>query len=194
MTARLAMAGAVAAAALVAGCGSDETERVANTVALENVSVGTARDKAQGAMKLRPGQWEITIDMGKLDLPGAPPEVARAVGEAVTKNSRRITHCLTQEEADRPPADIVAGGSSDQCRYESFSMVGGRMDGTMVCNGQDRPGETRMTMAGTYSPVQYAVDMDMKITAPPGIGVGTMTMTAKTSGRRVGECTPGGPA
>jgi hypothetical protein len=42
-----------------------------------------------------------------------------------------------------------------------------------------------MKMQGKYSPVAYDMDMDMDVAMAGGI---KMTMKARTTGRRTGEC------
>ena len=66
-------------------------------------------------------------------------------------------------------------------------MDGGKMTGTMTCQGGETPGKVVMTMSGNYGPTAYDLAMDMNTSELPG-GL-TMTIKAKTTGRRVGECT-----
>ena len=66
-------------------------------------------------------------------------------------------------------------------------MDGGKMTGTMTCEGAGMPGKVIMNMSGDYGATAYNLDMDMNTTGLPG-GI-TMTIKAKTTGRRVGACT-----
>ena len=53
----------------------------------------------------------------------------------------------------RPKEDFFAGKNND-CRYDHFTMGGGKIDAAMHCGGKD--GESQvMQMAGTYSPDSY---------------------------------------
>lgn len=60
-------------------------------------------------------------------------------------------------------------------------MAGGRITSTMVCT---RPGGNMTVVSqGSYTPTSYAVAGAAKMT-----GRAAMTMTTRTSGRRVGRC------
>src|SRR3546814_16763140 len=65
-------------------------------------------------------------------------------------------------------------------------MEGGRMVGTMTCTGGQLPGTMVMKMDGTYSDESYDMTMDMETSGLPG-GM-TMTVKARTTGERVGDC------
>lgn len=175
--------------AALAACGSNSDD-----VALENVSLQEAAGKAQAAIKLQPGQWQTTATIGELSMPGAPPEVQAAIGKSVARTNT-VADCVTPEEAANPSAQMLTGGQGGQCRYENFSMNGGRMNAVMICSQPGQPGEMRATLTGSYAPTQYTMDMAMKM-ALPGIATGAtgeqgMSMTARIAGKRLGECAAG---
>lgn len=182
-------AGLIAGAALLTGCGDNSKD-----VALENVSVAEAAKQAQAANRLEPGQWESTVQIVSAEMPGAPPAVADALKKAASAQTAKSARCLTPEEANKPAADLLSGGQSKDCRYETFTMANGRIDAVMVCKPQaGQPGEMRMTMGGAYTPARFDIDMKMNMGAMPGLPAGQgMVMTAKAQGRRVGECTTAG--
>jgi hypothetical protein len=158
-------------------------------VVLENVSIAEATEMARGANKLQPGQWESQTRILSVEVPGAPKEVAAALSKSVSAKVNTLSDCLTPEEAERPAADMFAGNrGTGECRYEKFSMTGGKMDSTMVCKNPAQPGEVRMTMAGDYTPTGFALDMTMLMPAGSMPGGQGMTMRARTEGRRTGEC------
>jgi hypothetical protein len=171
--------------ALIAACkpaGGDD-------VALKNVSLEDAAKQAHAANKLQPGQWEAQTRIVSVEVPGAPKEVADALGKSVAAKTNTVSDCLTPEEAEKPAADMFAGSRAGECRYEKFSMAGGKMDSTMVCKNPGQAGEMRMTMAGDYTPAGYALDMTMVVPPSAALGGKGMTMRARTEGRRTGECT-----
>jgi len=175
----------LAAIALTAACKPAEGD----DVVLKNVSLEDASKQARAANKLQPGQWEAQTRILSVEVPGAPKELADALGKSVAAKVNTVSDCLTPEEAEKPAADMFAGSRAGECRYEKFSMAGGKMDSTMVCKNPSQPGEVRMTMAGDYTPAGYALDMTM-IMPPSAIPGGKgMTMRARTEGRRTGECT-----
>jgi hypothetical protein len=133
-------------------------------------------------LKMRPGQWEATSEIMSANAPGMPPETLRAmVGEKQT-----VSRCITPEQAAKPSANFLAGQGNSDCTYRDFSAGNGAMRGTMSCSVAGIGGETVMKMQGKYSPVAYDMDMDMDVAMAGGI---KMTMKARTTGRRTGECT-----
>jgi len=92
------------------------------------------------------------------------------------------SHCVTAEDVKKPKEDFF--GADKSCRYEHFTMGGGKIDIQMVCKQQ---GTTQTTnMAGTYTPTSYS--MDMSSTGSGGEQNG-MSMKMHVDSRRVGECT-----
>jgi hypothetical protein len=81
----------------------------------------------------------------------------------------------------------VPAQQSNNCTYQAWDMNNGKMTGTMTCEGAGMPGKVIMKMSGDYGPKAYDLNMDMNTTGLPG-GM-TMNIKAKTTGRRVGECT-----
>jgi hypothetical protein len=129
-----------------------------------------------------PGKWQATSELLKMEMPGMPPEMAKAhMGQKTS-----FEHCITPEQAAKPPADFFNDKRNGSCTTRSFSMVGGKLDAVMSCPSQNGQGEMTMTMQGQYKPTSYEATMTMVGKGMPGGG--EMTMTAKTSGKRIGEC------
>jgi Tfp pilus assembly protein PilP len=144
--------------------------------------------KEMAALKMEPGQWEATNEILSATAPGLPDEALKQmVGQKTT-----VSNCVTPEQAARPSANFMAAQKNSNCTYQDFSMEGGRMTGTMTCSGGQVPGQMEMAMEGEYSPRSYDMNMDMNAKGMPG-GM-TMTIKARTTGRKVGECTPGAKA
>ncbi len=134
-------------------------------------------------MKIEPGQWEATNEIVSVNAPSVPGDVLKKMVGQTTK----VSNCITPEQAAKPSANFLAAQQNNQCTYQDWSMEGGRMTGTMTCQGGQMPGKVIMTMAGAYASNRYDLDMDMKTTGLPG-GM-EMNIKAKTTGRRTGECT-----
>lgn len=164
--------------ALVAGlaaCGS-EPEKKGDMTAEE------VADQLKD-MKIQPGQWEATHEIVSASAPGIPADSLKSmVGQKST-----VSNCITPEQAAKPSANFLAAQQSNNCTYQDWKMDGGKMTGTMTCEGNGMPGKVIMTMSGDYGDTAYALDMDMNTTGLPGNM--TMNIKAKTTGRRVGECT-----
>ena len=141
--------------------------------------------KEMAALKMEPGQWEVTNEVLSATAPGLPEgTLTKMVGQKTT-----ASNCVTPEQAANPSANFLAAQKNSNCTYQNFSMEDGRMTGTLTCSGGQVPGEMEMKMAGEYSARSYVMNTDMNAKGMPG-GM-TMTIKARTSGRKVGECTPG---
>ncbi len=163
-----------AAMLALVGCGSGGSK--GSEQSAEDVA------KEMAALKMRPGQWEATNEVVSANAPGLPAEALRGmVGQKST-----VSNCVTPEQAAKPSANFLAGQRDSECTYEDFSMDDGQMTGTMSCAVPGVPGRTVMKMNGKYSPVAYDMDMDMDVAIPGGA---KMKLKARTTGRRVGDCT-----
>ncbi len=132
---------------------------------------------------VRPGKWQSRVQIEEFALPGAPPEVASAMRN-VHANAQVHESCLTPEQAKRPKEDFFAGANKN-CRYDRFTMGGGKIDAVMKCSG-DGMAQT-MAMQGTYSPDAYEMRMSMQAQAGGG-PAGGMTMKMRVDAKRIGEC------
>jgi hypothetical protein len=147
-----------------------------------NMSAEEVAEKLKD-MKIEPGQWEATNEILSATAPGVPADALKTmVGQKST-----VSNCITPEQAAKPSANFLAAQQSNNCTYQAWDMNNGKMTGTMTCEGAGMPGKVIMTMNGDYGPKAYDLNMDMNTTGLPG-GM-TMNIKAKTTGRRVGECT-----
>ncbi len=170
---------AVASAALLALAACGQGEEKGRKQSAQEVA------KEMAALKMEPGQWQVTNEILSATAPGLPEAaVKQMVGQKTT-----VSNCVTPEQAAKPSANFLAAQKNSNCSYRNFSMEDGRMTGTMTCSGGQVPGEMEMKMAGEYSARSYDMNTDMDAKGMPG-GM-TMTIKARTSGRKVGECRPG---
>lgn len=168
----------VTPAMLLAACdrGVDMKNASASEVA-EQVKAASAEGQF-----VSPGRWESTMTMIEMTMPGIPPEAAQQMKGMMGK-PRTFTSCLTPEEAKKPKEDFFSGGDGG-CRYEHFTMSGGKIDAAMKC--ADQGAMRTMTMKGTYSPDHYR--MAMAATGGSGPAAG-MSMKMEMDAKRTGECT-----
>jgi Protein of unknown function (DUF3617) len=124
--------------------------------------------------------------MEEMNIPGLPAsaqaDMQRMLGE---KSNFTMEYCLTPEEAKRPRGKFFGGRQSDNCRYESFDMEGGKIDAVMRCEGQPS-GNMTMTVSGTYSPDSYATKAAMEVAGDGRRG--GMTMKMRSEAHRIGDC------
>lgn len=161
---------------VLAACGSQPS------VKAENASVAEVAEKTREAIRMVPGEWKGTTEVVAMDIPGMP---AGAMNQTKTKTD--YTSCLTKEQAEKPPAEMFGGKSGGDCRYEKFTVAGGKLDAVMICTPKGS-GEMRMTMSGEFGAEKYDVTNDMTMKMPANAGGQTMTMKARVSGARVGAC------
>ncbi len=124
---------------------------------------------------IQPGQWETSVTITSVDMPGAPPEMAKMmIGRTTT-----VKQCLTPEQAARGPQDMLKGNKS--CEFTHYSIAGGRLSSEMVC--RQGGGTMTATSSGSFTPTSYTATGKVVVS-----GGAAMTMTSTTSGRRTGEC------
>jgi hypothetical protein len=135
------------------------------------------------SMKLEPGQWEATNEVISASSPALPQSaLQQMIGQKTT-----VSNCVTPAQAAQPSASFLTAQQGLDCTYQDFSMRGGKIAGTMNCRGGAMPAAVTMRLSGDYEPERYSIDMNMET----GAGPATIKVEARTTGRRVGECTGG---
>ena len=124
---------------------------------------------------VQPGLWETAVTVNTVDMPSAPPMVAKIMQGRTTT----IRHCITPEEASRGPQEMLK--TNKACSFTRYSLAGGRLSSEMVC--KQSGGAITATTSGTYTPTSFSATGKSVVTGPA-----TMTMTTTSTGRRIGEC------
>lgn len=171
------------ACAALAAC--DQSPEVHERNASVEQVAEAAREAGVGeGVFLRAGQWQLSGTMEEMTIPGLPAsaqaDMKRMMGE---KNNFTMEYCLTPEEAKRPRGKFFGGEQSDNCRYESFDMEGGKINAVMRCEG-DPSGSMTMKVSGTYSPDSYSTRAAMDIAGEGG----GMSMKMRSEAKRIGDC------
>jgi hypothetical protein len=168
---------------MLAGCNSQPGVTMSNVSASEVANKVAAANT--GEAFLSPGHWQGTVKIAHFDMPGAPPQMAAHMAQAIAKD-RPIESCLTPEEAKRPKGAFF-GGDDANCRYDHFTMAGGVIDAVMRC---ERAGGAKqvMTMKGKYAPDSYQMAMTMKSEGGADMGA-NMSMAMNVTAARTGACT-----
>lgn len=147
------------------------------------------RENAGDQAFVRPGLWESKVTIEKFDVPGMPAEMAQRMKTMMAENQEHgFQTCLTAEDVKRPKEDFFAG-KDNECRYEHFTMGGGKIDAAMHCGGK-QGGSQVMQMAGTYSPDSYQMQTSMKMEGRE-TPQGAISMTMRVEAQRIGECKAG---
>lgn len=168
---------ALSAALALAACSSEKA------VTATDASVSDVAKKVAGSgLKFNPGRWESSMKFVKLEMEGMPPEAKEMMAKIMGKD-RTFASCLTKEEAEKPAAKFF-GQADERCKYDTFSMGGGKIDAKMTCKAEQ--GTQTMTMAGSYTPDTY--EMTMSINGQ-GMESKPMSMTMALTAKHSGECT-----
>lgn len=169
---------------LVAALGLSGCNSSKDTIEAKDESVGEVAKKiAESDLRPRAGRWESTMKTESLEIAGMPPEAQAAMKQAMTA-ARTMTTCLTPEQAAKPEADYMRGPEEGGCKYDRFTMGGGRIDSVMTCDMGEGKKRT-MTMSGTYSPEQYAIRVKSEGNEVRGM---PSSMEMSIQSKRVGEC------
>jgi hypothetical protein len=164
----------------LAACGS------APSVDESNASVEEVANKVRHASHekglIRPGKWQSTVSIEQMTMPGMPAEAVEQMKKMVAQTHTSET-CLTPEEVKQPNAGFFGGNG--QCRYDHFTMNGGKIDAEMRCT---QAGMTQvMQMNGTYSPEAYTMHMSSSSRGGPS-AEGNISMKMRVEAKRVGPC------
>ena len=161
----------------VVGCNSQDS------IEAKNESVESVAQKvASSGLMPKPGRWEATVKLEKMDIPGMPPEAREMMQQHMSATQTSVS-CLTPEKAEKPDASFFQPDASG-CIYEKFSMADGKLDAVMTCeNGGQMQ---KMSMNGTYDQENYTMRMSSEGVGPDGKPV---SMDMSVVSRRVGECT-----
>jgi hypothetical protein len=162
----------------LASCGSGE--KAGNQAGEADAGASAS---SGGKIEIEPGEWETTVETVKVDAPNMPPEAA-AMMKGMMGEKKTSRQCITPEEA-KADADFFTEEKDSNCTKEGFSVGDGRIRGTISCTGGDS--KSTISMDGRYSGTSY--DMTSKISTE-GQGQ-SMTIEARTSGRRIGDCPAG---
>src|SRR4051794_10719605 len=86
------------------------------------------RESGADENMVRPGLWQSKVTIEKFEIPGMPPEVAQRMKSVMAEGKVHDSQtCLTPEDVQKPKEDFFAGKDS-ACRYEHFTMGGGKID------------------------------------------------------------------
>lgn len=135
-----------------------------STFVLCFVALGTLA--AQSPM--RPGRWEVTMQMQMPNMPVQMPEV-------------KTSSCITPEQLKKDPASGLPSGTqntaSNQCKATDYKYTENTVTWKVTCVGQQA-----MTADGEMTFMGDSYTGSMKMTTPQG------AMAMKLAGKRLGDC------
>jgi hypothetical protein len=173
----------IAGAAVLASCNKGPE------VSLKNATGNQVTEavKQSGVMTsdsmVQPGLWESKVTIQDLNFPGMPAQYLDRMKQSIAAHRNDTNkHCIKPEDVKRPKEDFF--GADKNCKYDHFTMGGGKIDVAMVCHEEDTT--NNMNVTGTYTPTSYSIDTAMNGSGGHQNG---MTMKMHVDARRVGECT-----
>ena len=153
---------------------------------VEQVANAVARSAAGNDILLHAGEWKVSGTLEELNIPNMPPEAQSQMKQAMGQHGNKTyQYCLTPEQAKKPGGKFFNRQASKNCRYDHFTMGGGKIDALMRCAAPE--GSMEMAIAGTYDADSYSTQVSMNMV---GGSQGGMSMKMRSQAKRVGECTP----
>ena len=142
------------------------------------------RESGASEQFISPGKWQSKVTIESINVPGIPPQIAQRMKQTMAQ-VRSFESCLTKEDVKQPKEDFFTG-KNDQCRYDHFTISGGKIDAVMRCD--EGNGTQVMRMAGTYSRDSYQMSMAMEHEGGKA-DEAAMAMKMRVEAHRVGQCT-----
>ncbi len=172
-------------AAALAACGQSGKEGDAAKGAEASAAAPADPDKeaAEVAFQFQPGLYRTTISVQKIEMPGAPPEIAGKIKAAMGK-VQTSEHCMKPDQAAKGMAAMKEGMAKGKCTFDKFEASGGKVSSAFSCQAGE--GMTmRAESNGTYSPTGSEVFIKVDSSAPAG---GSMHIEQTVKSERIGDC------
>jgi len=151
-----------------------DTNQVSNAVAQSGVMTSDSM--------VEPGLWQSKVTVLDMNIPGMPAQFATKMKQEMAEHRNESSkHCIKPEDVKKPKEGFF--GADKSCRYDHFTMGGGKIDIAMVCKQENM--SQAMTMAGSYTPTSYSIDMNSNGSGPQQ----GMNMKMHVDAQRIGECT-----
>lgn len=156
------------------------------TVDEKNASVEQVAKAIAGASsetRFTPGRWETSVSVTGIDAPNLPPQAMAGAKSAMGK-AHLVATCLSPEEAAHPEKNFF-NRDVKNCRYDHFTMGGGKIDAELTCAAPGGAGKSSVKMTGTYDPTHYNMTMATRAEQGPG---GAMTINMAMTSHLAGAC------
>jgi hypothetical protein len=134
---------------------------------------------APKASSLTPGQWELTSEVTAFEtVDEGEARINTPVGTRATE--------LVCVGAGRPPATLFAG-EGYRCNFDNYYLRNGRLNVTLQCAREELSGSVPIAAAGTFEAESLEYERQLRTILSTD---GDVELTARVTGRRVGECPP----
>src|SRR3954466_8723543 len=174
----------VAVVVALGGCNKSPEVQEKNA-SLEQVANAVRNSGVADDLYLKAGEWRVSGTLEEMNIPGLPPEAQEKMKQVMGQHGdMTYDYCLTPEQAKRPGGKFFSGKAEKNCRYDHFTMGGGKIDAVMRCAASE--GAMTMSITGSYSPESYSTHVAMNMEGGPS----RMTMKMRSEAHRTGQCTP----
>jgi len=177
---RLTAALPLMAALALAACGdkpAGDTPKSLEQVAKE----------AERMIKPDPGQYESTMKILDLSIPGLPADQAAQMKQMMGAMSEQTqSFCLTEEEANMGFKEMIRKSQHGECSFDRFNATASTIDAKMTCKGEEGE-QAIITMKGSMTITSSTMNMEMDQTSPEMPG-GKMHIKMQMASKRIGEC------
>ena len=174
-------AGALASALMLAACSNGGADADGDG----RITAQEARAEMESGpeVKMRPGEWENSIQFTELDLQGMPEEMQGMVkgmlGQKITD-----TTCRTDEESAQLDEEFFKNTQNGECTTQEFDRSGNSLKVRMTCT-PPTGGEAKVAVDGTFGEEEFRMTMTSDA---DGGELGAISMKGEITGRRIGDC------
>lgn len=171
----------LAAAILLAGCGSADTDGDGKISAAEAIA-----EAKNATVEQRPGMYQITFELLDFQASGVPEEAKQRVRNAIANGlGGGRFQCETAEDVvDAGAGKMIEELAQGRCTLTAFDVSADSYSATADCAGG--PGGPReIELDGTMTTESSTATAVVKEEVP---GVGEATTTVRINSRRFGEC------
>lgn len=169
---------------ILGACNKGPTVELHNATGNQVAKAVVQSGVMSGDTMIQPGIWRSKVNVLEMNIPGIPAQYAEKMKQSMAEHRNEASsHCVKPEDVKKPKEDFF--GADKSCRYDHFTMGGGKIDVQMTCKEEESTQTS--TMTGSYTPTSYSMDV-----SSTGTGSGRengMTMKMHVDATRVGECT-----
>ncbi len=173
----------IASVVCLSACNKGPTVELHNATTQQVAEAVTKGGVMNSDTMVQPGLWESKTIVQEMNMPGIPQQYLARMKQSMAEHRNQASrHCIKPEDVKKPKEDFF--GADKSCKYDHFTMGGGKIDMAMVCHQEEST--MNMNVKGTYTPTSYSIDSSM--TGSGGAQNG-MSMKMHVDAQRVGECT-----
>jgi hypothetical protein len=158
------------------GADTDGNGKISDAEAATEITDG-------GAMATKPGLWEVKIGFDKIEAPGAPAAMQKAIKAQMAQGVTQRA-CLTQAQVDKPGMEFFGASPEANCSFDSVDSSTGGIKVAMTCKPAG-PVIVKSKIDGKFNAETYTMNLEQ---STEGMPMGAIKMTGKIEGKRVGDC------